>query len=155
MRIRDIDTNNLTEFLTLVRHVMGQKWFLKNTPENCWDLPKVREKNQKRVMDHVHRMSPEKLGWICAHSTYHGMHTRNGIRRGTPRGQRPPFLNEVGLLTTAGHDFEMNFPHPDAIANRPFRDFMEYVAVATIIAFAIDIVWQDVRQERWGKEDWG
>ncbi len=144
MRIRQVDTNDLTEFAAFVAHIIGKKWVETSTFDDIRDYPEVLKKKERKVKEQVRKMSAEKLGWICAHSTYYSIHNDNV-------GQRPRFINRIGLMDMTQRNVADVMP--DDKTNRPFREVMETTATLTIIAFAIDIVAQDVRKENWGKQD--
>jgi hypothetical protein len=124
MRIRQVNTDDLTEFAAFVAHIIGRKWVEASTFDDIRDYPDVLKKKERKVKEQVRRMSAEKLGWICAHSTYYGIHNSNV-------GQRPRFINRIGLMDMSDRNVEGVMP--DDRTNRPFREVMETTATLSYL----------------------
>lgn len=147
-------STDLSEIVTLARNIIGEEWFaarIENLPK-CGDS--VYDEEQHRVLTTIKTLGMEKIGWICSFASYWGIHTETTKETTSPC---PPFINLNGFLdmfrsAPSGQDLKSIVAFPAAVATNDFIEIMEIIATATIIAFALDILWQASYREDWGKE---
>jgi hypothetical protein len=131
------ETEGSSKILRIVTAVMG-KHILQEWRENRVGFKSMYVLARPLVYDKVKKFSFQKLGEVCSYASKYGYHVDKW-----EDNNLPIFINWHGFYELGVTNISEIFSHQD------FVEVMRQVAVATIIAIAIDYAWQDRMKECW------
>lgn len=132
-----------SKILRIVTAVLGKR-FLQGWRETRADFGVMYPLARPMVYNVVKDFSSQKLGEVCSYATRYGYHDDKWKDNDVPA-----FINwhGYGKLTTL--EVKAIFEHYE------YLEVMRWVAVATIIAIAVDYAWQDKMKICWYNPEQG